>query len=53
VEALSEAGAYVYIADHSLKIAQEAQAAMNAKGYTGDVIEMEATDSNQVDAAAA
>jgi NAD(P)-dependent dehydrogenase (short-subunit alcohol dehydrogenase family) len=53
VEALSEAGAYVYIADRNLKIAQEAQAAMKAKGYAGDVIEMEATDSKQVDAAAA
>jgi NAD(P)-dependent dehydrogenase (short-subunit alcohol dehydrogenase family) len=53
VEALSEAGAYVYIADRNLKIAQEAQAAMKAKGYTGDIIEMEVTDSKQVDAAAA
>jgi NAD(P)-dependent dehydrogenase (short-subunit alcohol dehydrogenase family) len=53
VEALSEAGAYVYIADRNLKIAQEAQAAMKAKGYAGDVIEMEVTDSKQVDAAAA
>ena len=53
VEALSEAGAYVYIGDRNLKIAQEAQAAMKAKGYSGDVIEMEVTDSKQVDAAAA
>ncbi len=53
VEALSEAGAYVYIADRNLKIAQEARAAMKAKGYVGDVIEMEVTDSKQVDAAAA
>jgi NAD(P)-dependent dehydrogenase (short-subunit alcohol dehydrogenase family) len=53
VEALSEAGAHVYIADRNLKIAQEAQAAMKAKGYSGDVIEMEVTDSKQVDAAAA
>ena len=53
VEALSEAGAYVYIADRNLKIAQEAQAAMKAKGYAADVIEMEVTDSKQVDAAAA
>src|ERR1700679_2591394 len=53
VEALSEAGAYVYIADRNLKIAQEAQAAMKAKGYAGGVIEMEVTDSKQVDAAAA
>jgi NAD(P)-dependent dehydrogenase (short-subunit alcohol dehydrogenase family) len=53
VEALSEAGAYVYIADRNLKIAQEAHAAMKAKGYAGGVIEMEVTDSKQVDAAAA
>src|ERR1700678_1056550 len=53
VEALSEAGAYVYIGDRNLKIAQEAQAAMKAKGYSGDVIEMEVTASKQVDAAAA
>ena len=33
MEALSEAGAYVYIADRNLKVAQEAQAAMKAKGY--------------------
>lgn len=53
VEALSEAGAYVYIADRNLKISQEAQAAMKAKGYAAGVIEMEVTDSKQVDAAAA
>jgi NAD(P)-dependent dehydrogenase (short-subunit alcohol dehydrogenase family) len=52
VEALSEAGAYVYVADRNLKIAQEAQAAMKAKGYAAGVIEMEVTDSKQVDAAA-
>ena len=44
VEALSEAGAYVYIADRNLKIAQEAQAAMKAKGYAAGVIEMEVTE---------
>ena len=53
VEALSEAGAHVYIADRDLKGAKEAQAAMKAKGYGADVIEMEVTDSSQVDAAAA
>ena len=53
VEALSEAGAYVYIADRNLKIAQKAQAAMKAEGYAAGVIEMEVTDSKQVDAAAA
>jgi NAD(P)-dependent dehydrogenase (short-subunit alcohol dehydrogenase family) len=53
VEALSEAGAYVYIADRNMKMAKEAQAAMKAKGYAAGVIEMEVTDSKQVDAAAA
>ena len=53
VEALSEAGAHVYIADRNLKVARQAQAAMKAKGYATDVIEMEVTDSSQVDAAAA
>src|SRR5258707_8046507 len=53
VEALSEAGAYVYIADRNLKVAQEAQAAMKARGYAAGVIEMEVIDSKQVDAAAA
>jgi len=53
VEALSEAGAYVYIADRNLKVASQAQAAMKAKGYAAGMIEMEVTDSKQVDAAAA
>jgi NAD(P)-dependent dehydrogenase (short-subunit alcohol dehydrogenase family) len=53
VEALSEAGAYVYIADRNLKVAQEAQAVMKAKSYATGVVEMEVTDSKQVDAAAA
>ncbi len=53
VEALSEAGAHVYIADRNLKTATEAQAAMKAKGYETGVIEMEVTDSRQVDAGAA
>ena len=53
VEALSEAGAYVYIADRNMKMAKEAQAAMKAKGYAAGVIEMEVTNSKQVDAAAA
>ena len=50
VEALSEAGAHVYIADRSSKAAAAGQAAMKAKGYAADVIEMEVTDSRQVDA---
>jgi NAD(P)-dependent dehydrogenase (short-subunit alcohol dehydrogenase family) len=53
VEALSEAGAYVYIADRNLKVAQEAQEAMKAKGYAAGIIEMEVTDSKSVDAATA
>jgi NAD(P)-dependent dehydrogenase (short-subunit alcohol dehydrogenase family) len=53
VEALSEAGAHVYIADRNLKVAGQAQAALKAKGFGADVIEMEVTDSRQADAAAA
>jgi NAD(P)-dependent dehydrogenase (short-subunit alcohol dehydrogenase family) len=53
VEALLEAGAHVYIADRNPKTAAEGQAAMKAKGYDVDVIEIEVTDSKQVDAAAA
>ena len=44
VEALSEAGAYVYIADRNLEVARQARTAMKAKGYAGDVIEMEVTE---------
>jgi NAD(P)-dependent dehydrogenase (short-subunit alcohol dehydrogenase family) len=53
VEALLEAGAHVYIADRNPKAAAEGRAAMKAKGYRTEVIEMEVTDSTQVDAAAA
>jgi NAD(P)-dependent dehydrogenase (short-subunit alcohol dehydrogenase family) len=53
VEALSEAGAHVYIADRNPKAAHEGQAAMRAKGYETDFIEVDVTNSAQVDAAAA
>jgi NAD(P)-dependent dehydrogenase (short-subunit alcohol dehydrogenase family) len=53
VEALAEAGAHVYIADRNARTGSEAQAAMRAKGYGVDFIEMEVTDSRQVDAGAA
>jgi NAD(P)-dependent dehydrogenase (short-subunit alcohol dehydrogenase family) len=53
VEALAEAGAHVYIADRNPRVGAEGQAAMNAKGYHVDLVEMEVTDSRQVDAAAA
>jgi NAD(P)-dependent dehydrogenase (short-subunit alcohol dehydrogenase family) len=53
VEALSEAGAHVYIADRNRKAGAEGQAAMKAKGYATDLIELEVADSRQVDAAAA
>jgi NAD(P)-dependent dehydrogenase (short-subunit alcohol dehydrogenase family) len=53
VEALSEAGAHVYIADRNPAAAAEGQAAMAAKGYKSDFIEMDVTNSTQVDAAAA
>jgi len=53
VEALSEAGAHVYIADRNPKAALEAQAVMRAKGYETDFIEVDVTNSARVDAAAA
>jgi NAD(P)-dependent dehydrogenase (short-subunit alcohol dehydrogenase family) len=53
VEALSEAGVHVYIADRNLKVARQAQAAMKAKGYGADIVELEVTDSREVDAGAA
>jgi NAD(P)-dependent dehydrogenase (short-subunit alcohol dehydrogenase family) len=52
VEALAEAGAHVYIADHNPKGAAEAQAAMKAKGYTADVIKMDVTNSAEVESGA-
>jgi NAD(P)-dependent dehydrogenase (short-subunit alcohol dehydrogenase family) len=53
VEALAEAGAHVYIADRNPKVAAEAQAAMRAKGYRTDFLEMDVTNSAEVDAGAA
>jgi NAD(P)-dependent dehydrogenase (short-subunit alcohol dehydrogenase family) len=53
VEALSEAGAHFYITDRNPTAAAEGRAEMKAKGYATDFIEMEVTDSKQVDAAAA
>jgi NAD(P)-dependent dehydrogenase (short-subunit alcohol dehydrogenase family) len=53
VEALSEAGAHVYIADRNPAAAVAGQAEMAAKGYKTDFIEMDVTNSAQVDAAAA
>jgi len=53
VEALSEAGAHVYIADRNPAAAAEGRAAIAAKGYKADFIEMDVTNSAQVDAAAA
>jgi NAD(P)-dependent dehydrogenase (short-subunit alcohol dehydrogenase family) len=53
VEALSEAGAHVYIADRNAASAVQGQAAMAAKGYKSDFIEMDVTDSAAADAAAA
>jgi len=52
VEALSEAGAQVYIADRNPTAAAEGQAAMRAKGYSVGFLEMDVTNSGQVDAAA-
>ena len=53
VEALSEAGAHVYIADRNAKAATEARLAMKTMGYATDVIAMDVTQSAEVEAAAA
>ena len=53
VEALSEAGAHVTIADRDPRAADDGRAKMKDKGYAIDVIAMDVTDSAQVDAAAA
>ncbi len=53
VEALCEAGAHVYVADRNAKVAEDGRARMKAKGYDVDVIEVDVTNSADVDAAAA
>ena len=53
VEALSEAGARVVIADMNPELAAEGQAAMAAKGYDVDFVAMDVAKTDQVDAAAA
>jgi NAD(P)-dependent dehydrogenase (short-subunit alcohol dehydrogenase family) len=53
VEALSEAGAHVYIADRDSATAERARASLKVKGYDAGVVEMDVTHSAQVDACAA
>jgi NAD(P)-dependent dehydrogenase (short-subunit alcohol dehydrogenase family) len=48
VEALTEAGAKVIIADSDKAVAQEGGAALQAKGYDTEVVMMDVTDSNRV-----
>ncbi len=52
VEALCEAGAHVYIADKNLEGAKKSRQALLAKGYSVDAMEMEVTNSAQVEACA-
>src|ERR1700691_1119317 len=52
VEALSEAGAHVYIADRNPEAGAEAQGKLAAKGIRVDFIELDVTNSAAVDAAA-
>src|SRR5208337_3881673 len=52
VEALAEAGAHVYIADRNPKAAAQGQVAIKAMGHPTDVVDMDVTNSAQVDAAA-
>jgi NAD(P)-dependent dehydrogenase (short-subunit alcohol dehydrogenase family) len=49
VEALSEAGAHVYIADHNPTAGAEAKAKFAAKGIGVDFIEMDVTNSTAVE----
>jgi NAD(P)-dependent dehydrogenase (short-subunit alcohol dehydrogenase family) len=53
VEALAEAGAFVYIADRNPTVGAEGCAAMKAKGYDVGFIQMDVTKSAEVDACAA
>src|SRR5579864_6489940 len=48
VEALSEAGAHVIIADIDAKTAEEGRDEMRAKGYTPDIVLMNVTDPTRV-----
>ena len=52
VEALSEAGAHVYIADRDVRAGGEAQTAMRAKGYAINFVRVDVTSSGEVEAAA-
>jgi NAD(P)-dependent dehydrogenase (short-subunit alcohol dehydrogenase family) len=52
VEALAEAGAYVYIADRNRAAAADAQAVMKGKGYDAGLLAMDVVDSTEVEAAA-
>ncbi|SRR5579883_39808 len=52
VEALAEAGAYVYIADRNREVAASAQGALKGKGYETGFIAMDVTSSAEVEAGA-
>ncbi len=52
VEALSEAGAHVYIADRDARAFGEAQTAMRAKGYAVDFVSVDVTLPSEVEDAA-
>ena len=52
VEALSEAGAKVVIADYNEKIAEDGRDAMKAKGYACDVAVVDVTDARGIEALA-
>ncbi|HET6618726.1 MAG TPA: SDR family oxidoreductase [Dongiaceae bacterium] len=52
VEALSEAGAKVVIADYNAKVAEQGRDAMKAKGYDCEVAVVDVTDSDGIEALA-
>ncbi|HEU4825520.1 MAG TPA: SDR family oxidoreductase [Dongiaceae bacterium] len=52
VEALSEAGAKVVIADYNAKVAEQGRDAMRAKGYDCEIAVVDVTDSDGIEALA-
>lgn len=52
-EALSEAGAQVYIADVDLGVAEEGRDALRQRGYAAEILQMDVTDPDRVTAVAA
>ncbi len=52
-EALSEAGAQVYVADVDMAVAEEGRDTLKQKGYAAEIVQMDVTDPDRVAAVAA